>query len=150
MKEIDLVLNNVTNLGEATTLFKRKNLSIDDFKKTGKGYSYKEFFRIKKTECRFQMIIHGNDPKKIFELRNNKISIRGTLNGFSVFANFDLQKVPFQVESKSGCVDIYLECMGSMTKTKKKKGGSISKRKKAPSSYTPYTHTNVSKPYGGM
>lgn len=152
MREIALYLENITDLGETTTLFKRRNLDIDNFTETSKGWIYEEYFKMKKNECRFRMIIHGNDPERIFALKNDKISIRGTIHGFSVFANFERQKVPFQVENKSGCVEVNIKCMDSVAKMKKKRkrGGSVSRGKKGTSTYTPYTHTNVSKPYGGM
>lgn len=152
MRDKALILKNVTDLGEVTTLFKIRNLDIDDFTKTSKGYIYEEMFKHKRNECRFRMIIHGNDPERIFALKNSNISIKGYLHGFSVFANFDSQKVPFQVENKSGCVEVNIKCMDSVTKMRKRKnrGGNASRGRKGPSSYTPYSHTNVSKPYGGM
>ena len=152
MREIALILNHVTDLGDTTTLFKRRNLDINEFIKTSKGLIFEEAFKFKGNDCRFRMIIHGNEPERIFALRNNKISIRGTIHGFSVFANFDPQKVPFQVENKSGCVEVNIKCMDTVNqmKRRRKRGGRASRGKKGPSSYTPYSHTNVSKPYGGM
>lgn len=137
--------------------FQRNNLDIDDFVMTSEGWIFKEDYKFRENYGSFEVLIKSDDIYDMFKQDHFKLSIKGNPHAFGIKVLLDYRKKEEVHEKRSDkFAKVLFSCYGPSLenlKVKKpissKKGGGGKGGKRNPHIYTPYTYTNVSRPYRG-
>ncbi len=111
-------------------IFRRGNLSFDDFKRDTNGYIYEGSFEQGGVSGKIYISIDSENFNDIFEINTKTVKIKGDNSEFSIYLRMaDQKELPLDKIGSMGCLKYYLHCEGDKLnyEGKKKRKGHCSK-----------------------
>lgn len=78
----------------AILIFRKSNLSTQNFKKVNGGYLYSETVNMKGITFRFSMSLHGGNFERMLTINTDTLQITGNLSCFEILARIDNSSLP--------------------------------------------------------
>ena len=94
-------------------IFRRNNLSFNDFKKTENGYVFEENFKHHGINGTVKLTVKSDNLYDAFEVNTKTVKIRGGKDHLGIFLRFgDQKQLPLIKSGSKGCIRYKLYCDG--------------------------------------
>lgn len=98
---------------KTVVIFRRNNLSFNDFKKTDRGYVFEEKFKHHGVNGSIKLIVESDNLYDAFEINTKTVKVKGGKDHLGIFLRFGDQKsLPLNKTGSMGCIRYELNCEG--------------------------------------
>lgn len=97
---------------KTVVIFRRNNLSMDDFQEKDGCWVFVEKFDHHGVKCMIKLVIHSSNFCTAFETNEKEMKIKGSPRSFGVFIRFPDMTLPIDERGQYGKVEYHLKCIG--------------------------------------
>lgn len=94
-------------------IFRKNNISFNDFNRTDTGYIYEESFKRYGVTGKIYICVDSDNFNDIFEINTKTVKIKGSKRQFGIYLRLpDQKELPLNKSGSKGCLKYKLYCEG--------------------------------------